>query len=433
MKKIALLFVLLVSLTGLSFAKNSFTHRFFEFKVDVPVEVSNNLLGIKDIFQETVVIDLSEIAKNVAFKGAAIKAFAAPSFSLNLDIPSGLILGFSLGAEADVSVGLSKDLFEFLGEGNLGMGNEMQVETSNTYADIFATAAVKGGWNFKKSKIEFTATAFSTLAHFDASETSARFYLNNSTNKAGVEAHIGAKGYTIADVNDLSNIQTLMNSISDSIGFDVAAKYERDIFKFLTVGGQARLPLVPSRLSVAYTVDYPVLDEEIGFDQFLGTDDDSGDSGSSSVPPAGDDDLEGYEKYLGKPTKLETPYAIHRPLKLGVSADFHPFGTLLSTKGYVGVGFRHPFASAINKENGGADETQFYVDYSIGGRLSLWNVLSFSLSHSYMDEIFKNQFAVELNIRLIEVDAGVSFSSTNFTKSFTGAGVGAFVTVCIGF
>mgnify|MGYP003484525954 CR=1 FL=1 len=67
----------------------------------------------------------------------------------------------------------------------------------------------------------------------------------------------------------------------------------------------------------------------------------------------GDDDLEGYEKYLGKPTKLETPYAIHRPLKLGVSADFHPFGTLLSTKGYVGVGFRHPFASAINKENGG--------------------------------------------------------------------------------
>ena len=90
-------------------------------------------------------------------------------------------------------------------------------------------------------------------------------------------------------------------------------------------------------------------------------------------------------------------------------------------------------AAAINKANGSIDETQFYVDYSVAGRLSLWNILSLSLSHSYMDEIFKNEIALALNIRLAEVDAGVSFQSPSFTKSFTGAGVGAFVTVCVGF
>jgi hypothetical protein len=131
---------------------------------------------------------------------------------------------------------------------------------------------------------------------------------------------------------------------------------------------------------------------------------------------------------------LSNPYSIHRPMKIGISADFHPFGTLLTTSGYFGLGFRHPFSAVINKvTTGGLDETQFYVDYSVAGRLSLWNILSLSLSHSYMDQVFKNQVALEVNIRLVEVDAGVSFQSPSFTKSFSGAGVGAFVTVCVGF
>ena len=50
-----------------------------------------------------------------------------------------------------------------------------------------------------------------------------------------------------------------------------------------------------------------------------------------------------------------------------------------------------------------------------------------------MDEVYKNALALSLNIRLVEVDAGVSLQSPNFTKSFTGAGLGAFVTLCIGF
>lgn len=434
MKKLTLVFALLISFIGTSFAANSFSHRFFEFRVDAPVQVSNNMVGVTDLLQEVVVIDLSEIAKKVAKKGAAIKAFAAPSFSINLDIPRGLILGLSFGLESDVSVGISEDLFEFLGNGNANIGDDFKVQTSNTYADIFATITAKGGWNFKKSKIEFEATAFSSIAHFDATQTSARVFLKD--NKVGVEANLEAKGYSICDLTNWSNVSAIVNSVGQSIGFDVAAKYERDIFRYLTLGGQVRIPIVPSRLTLGYDVSYP-FSKTLGFDEYLGLGDGEEES-SSEVPQIqeGDDEdeeLSGLEGILGKPKKLDTPYAIHRPLKLGVSANFHPFGSLLCTTGYLGIGCRHPFASAINQKNGGVDETQFYVDYSIGGRLSLWNVLSFSMAHSRMDEIFKNQFAVELNIRVIEVDAGVSFQSTNFAQSFTGAGMGAFVTLCIGF
>ena len=87
MKKIALSFVLFVSLISASFAENFFAHRFFEIKVDVPVDVSNNIVSLTDILQETAIIDLPQIADNVALDGAMIKAKAAPSFGIKIDIP----------------------------------------------------------------------------------------------------------------------------------------------------------------------------------------------------------------------------------------------------------------------------------------------------------------------------------------------------------
>ena len=371
MKRIVLALVLFVSLIGASFAENFFSHRFFEFKVDVPVDVSNNMFGLTDIFQkdQDVVIDLEEIAKNVAFKGAAVKAAASPSVGFKLDIPKGLILGLSFGAEVDVGVGLSKDLFELLGTGNAGMGNNFEMKTSNTYADIFATVQLDGGWNFKTSRLEISGTAFSALAHIEANETTARVYMDDSTNTAGAEASIKGNVYTPINVNQMDDVMGLVNSMGKNIGFDVTAKYQRDIFRFLTVGAQARIPLVPSRLSTAYSVNESFNPDPFKFDTLMGggTSADPAGSGSgsgSSLPPATEDDEgEGLEAILGKPTDISAnPYCVHRPMKLGISANFHPFGTLLTTSGYLGLGFRHPFAAAINKANGGFDETQFYVD-----------------------------------------------------------------------
>ena len=436
MKKLALSFILFITLIGTSFAENIFAHRFFEIKVDVPVAVSNNLISLQDIFQETAVIDLTQIADNVASKGAAIKAGASPSVGIKLDIPRGLIFGLSVGVDADVGVGLSKDIFEFLGKGNESMIKENEFEfnmtASNTYADLFATANITGGWNGKKSKVEVTGTAFSSIAHFDASNTGATVYMKEDPNTAGFEAKIDAKGYTIASMEDIQDTTKLVNSIKGNLGFDVSGLYQLDMFRFLTVGAKARIPIVPSKLNVGYTVNYE-MKQEFSLDSLLGKEEET--TSESEVPKQEEDEeTTDTASFLGEPTLLTTPYSIHRPMKIGVSADFHPFGSLLTTSGYLGLGFRHPFASVINKATtGGLDETEFYVDYSVAGRLSLWNIISLSLSHSHMDEIYKNELALQLNIRLVEVDAGVSFQSPNFTKSFTGAGVGAFVTVCVGF
>lgn len=444
MKKLILSFVIFTSLICASFAENFFAHRFFEIKVDVPVEVSNNLLGITDIMKKDVVIDLAEIADSVKDKGAALKGSVAPSVSIGLDIPRGLIFGVKVGAEADVGVGLSDDLFTFVGKGNMALENpnKMEVRTSNTYADIFATASLNAGWNTKKSRLEFIATAFSSLAHFDATNTYAKLYINDETNTISYEANVGANLYSNVNlVSGLDDVQAIINSITNNMGFDLSANYKRDLFRFLTIGANARIPLVPSKLSLCSAVSYNK-SGEINIEQFLGSSDgqtNTDDQDSGNVPPVNEpdetedtSDSMNVKDMLGDPVLLAEPYAIHRPLKFGVSANFHPFGTLLSTKGYIGIGIRHPFANVINAATD-ISETDFYVDYSIGGRLSLWNILSLELTHECMDEIYKNQLALALNIRLVEVDAGVSMASTNFTKSFTGAGLGAFVTVAVGF
>lgn len=427
MKKLILSLILSVSLVGMAFSENIFSHRFFEVKLDVPVAVSNNLVGLTDIFQKTVVIDLPGIADSLKLADAAsVRADAAPTLSINLDIPNGPIFGIQIGAEADVSVGLSKDIFEFIGHGNASMGNSFTQKTTNTYADVFGTAALTGGWNGKKTRVAVKGTAFWALAHVDASETYVKVYNNESNNEFGVEAKLDAKVYAPFDfMHGMDDIEAIISQAGNGIGFDVSADIQRDVFRFLTMGVQTRVPIMPSKLNMCASAEKS-FDYSVCFDDLLkGEEQNSQGESTGTGSSSGSEQQEGEDSILSEFTQLAKPYEIHRPLKLGVSADFHPFGTLLTTSGYIGVGIRHPFS----KDN----TTDFYIDYSVAGRLSLWNILSFELCHSYYDEVFKNELAVQLNIRLVEVDAGVSLQSTNLAKSFTGAGFGAFVTVAIGF
>ena len=257
MKKLLITFALLVSLVSASFAENFFAHRFFEIKLDVPVNISNNLFGITDLLQKQVVIDLAEIADNLPENGASLKADVAPSLSIGIDIPKGLILGLDIGADAAASVGLSKDIFDLIGNGNQGKSSNFTQKTTNTYFDLFAHTSITGGWNTKNSKIKVTGSLFWALAHFDASDTYVKFY--SQDNKSGIEANLDARLYSPVDYSkDVSDVQAILSSMKNNGGFDIAAEYQRDLFRFLTVGGKVQIPLKPSTLDMCsmVTKDY---------------------------------------------------------------------------------------------------------------------------------------------------------------------------------
>ena len=59
--------------------------------------------------------------------------------------------------------------------------------------------------------------------------------------------------------------------------------------------------------------------------------------------------------------------------------------------------------------------------------------MKFNVSTQYRDQLFIHQMGGTVNIRLIQVDAGVSVQSANFIKSCQGAGFGAYGYITIGF
>ena len=60
-------------------------------------------------------------------------------------------------------------------------------------------------------------------------------------------------------------------------------------------------------------------------------------------------------------------------------------------------------------------------------------MFSFTLSTEYTNQVFIHQFGLDVNIRFVEIDTGISVQSADFARSFTGSGFGAYVYLTMGF
>ena len=190
--------------------------------------------------------------------------------------------------------------------------------------------------------------------------------------QVGVHTVVPAEAFREYDslAQCILNYYELLNT---SLYKRVTANVDYDLFRYLTLGATTRIPLVPSKLPMSAGINFKESYEVDLMDLLTEEDKPDPENGGGKK----NDDL------LTDPVILSKPYAVHRPFKLGASVDFHPNGTLLSTYGYLGLGVRHPFAKQKS-------ETQAYIDYTVGGKLSLWNMFTIDLCHSYNDEVFKN-------------------------------------------
>lgn len=69
MKRIFCLLIIAFSLCSTTIAGGFFTNRFFEYKICIPADVSNNSFAISDFLQKNVVIDLKKLADDVPSSG----------------------------------------------------------------------------------------------------------------------------------------------------------------------------------------------------------------------------------------------------------------------------------------------------------------------------------------------------------------------------
>ena len=425
MKKLLTSFLILGLSVNFMFAagKGFFRHRWFEIKADVPVDISNNAISVSDFLVKDVVIDLQDLCDNLPEKGFNFAAAVDPYVGLNLNLRK-FNFGFGAGAEVYSNIGTSKDVFEFIAYGNK-IGESVSVDL-DAYLDTFAYAEVHFGTKFGKLSTLIQPAVFGTVAHAVSQDSYVKFN-NTADGQFDIDVNALFNIYSEFSSEDFKNktytdFNVILNKIIPTIGFDISGSASYEVSDILTVNTSARIPIVPSRLSQATPFKYS-MNKQISLDSLLKKDSEDEESDTTDTQESQPAEEEESDNGFGDTYSVD--YILHRPLKFSLGAEFHPFGNFMNYYGSLGFGLRHPFAQ-------NTDELDAYFDYLLGIRLSLLNIVQFSVSTERTDEVYKHKAMLSLSVRLVQIDAGVALESTSLANSFKGQGVGAFVTAYVG-
>lgn len=110
-------------------------------------------------------------------------------------------------------------------------------------------------------------------------------------------------------------------------------------------------------------------------------------------------------------------------MKFNLALKFSPFENFLTINALAGIGFYHPFMS----------DTKIFPEYCVSAKISFIGLFTFQVSTSYLDRCFSHNVVGGINLRLIQIEAGLGLSSTDFIKSFQITGINGFVSFAIGF
>ena len=142
MKKLYSCFLIILIFSSSLFCFSWFDDRFFEVAIDMPFGISNNTLQIGNIFTKNLVIDFKDLATRVPDDGLSFYSYSNPSLSFNLNFRK-FQLGFKSGVDSWANTSISKELFEYIGNGN----------------ELYETVSVS-----QKSKIELVCEQQSLLS-----------------------------------------------------------------------------------------------------------------------------------------------------------------------------------------------------------------------------------------------------------------------------
>lgn len=414
MKKLICGLICLSSLVCASFSKNFLSKRFFELQLSVPVDFSNNVFSLNDILKKEVVLDLGKIAEDPLLNnGLNLVMQTQPQYGINLNIAA-VNVGFKVGVDIYEKMNVSKDLFTLLGKGN-EIGEEIDIDFKN-YTDIFITSSLNVGINFGKFSVSVKPTLFVPAVSVVGSVADVSF-INTEDGSINAKISSDLSLFSNFQLNNLNEMD--IQRIYSGIGFDFGGSACIPLGRKLTVSADARIPIVPGSYSYRTPMTF-----ETGISANISQSISDTTGESEMITQTGDDlgnisnmfsDLQSYE--------LEEKKYVNRPLKAKAYATYTPILGLVEFCGGAGFGIYHPFN----------DDAFFYPEYYLSAGINCFDFFKAKLSTEYTDQIFKHQAAVDVNVRLVEIECGVSFQSTDFLKSMNVTGIGAYVVTSIGF
>lgn len=406
MKKIIFILAFFILFSPLVCAKSFFSERYFEMNLYAPVSISNNAFSLNDILKKDLVIDFKDIANSLPKNGLNSIFKFSPCYSINVRTPK-VHVGLSVGLDLYDKFSISKDLFDFLGNGNK-IGEPITVSIKND-ADFFIHSDITVGIKNNDSNLIIKPSVFIPLAS-TFGEIGKMSFVNNADGTIHMNFSSSAKVYSSFDFVDLKDDpSSILNNINmemiKKIGVDLDLTYMKQINSELTVGGNIHFPIVPGRITnlVNYRYEY---DMEFSASDFANLDSDSFNDNSESETEYDNDIV----------------LKVNRPLKLMGKLNYSPFNSIFLYEVGLGFGVHHPFVEG----------TYAYIEYFLALSIHLGGLFETKLSTEYTDQIFKNQLQTKLNLRIVELDLGVSLESSAFAKSFSTSGFGAFVSVSAG-
>lgn len=400
--------------------------RYVEVGVDLSLAAMQNAYTITDIMVKDLVIDLTKLAQDLPDYGFAANVGVDTKAYFNMDFNR-----WGLGVFAQVTgnfdLGLSKDIFTFLGEGiQVGDQNVTSVSMGlESYAEVGVPIKAKVG----KVTIRATPSVYVPLVYvpqpnatitvtngYDGSITavaSADFAMYSFVDLSSAFAGGSFSGFDgILDELKAIDIQsTLLNKG----GIDLNATIEYAVTRAFDLGVYAHVPIKPATLdyktsgNVSFTASVnPVLNSLIGGNGFSYSFDGPTFSGIQCS---------------------NVSYAVNRPLRLGAELAFRPFNgkDWFILNASAGVAATNPFGQDFDWA------TSLYPEYSVSADVTLAYILGFNATTSYINHMFTQSFGVRVNLRLVEVDVSVASSSADFLKSWMLAGATAYAGVKFGF
>lgn len=426
MKKVSILFIAVFLSASCCFAEMYPTSRYFEFGVDATLDADQNALTVPEIFTKDIVIDLTALADSMDDSGMTVNAAGDASLFFNANFGKKFGLGFFFDIDASARMGVSKELFDFLGHGN--EIDKPVVTSVNAGLEAYLEVGTSVDFKVRKLGFHFTPSYFIPLVYMPQPAAT----ITATSAADGTITVVGDADFAIYSLVNLGSVfdsefnflgmNGIINSLSDmdSIwgmlacgGADLSASVEYPLFRSLDVAVYTRIPIVPGRLnyvttgSASYSVSVdPILDSYVN----------SGSVSSTTDGPTFSDVAFG-----------EGSYSVNRPFRLGLEGAWRPFGSWCTFRPLLGMAARNPFGDDFSWKS------SVYPEYSLSADMRFFYVLGLNLTTAYRDEIFLQGIALTLNFRVLELDVSVASSSSSFAKSWLVSGLKANVGIKMGF
>ena len=381
------------------------SHRFFQLGFKAEAGVSNNFFNIKDFLKKELEIDLQEISKDMPDSGWSFDVLGNSELYVGFALPNNLIFNISTGVEASGKAVVSKELFDYIGDGfklyePLSIGGDVSF-------DSFGYAEVDVGFDLFGFHVCVTPAFVRPLVHVETENANISYY-NPSDGSISVSALAKLKYYGFTDLEPILEDGDFSEISSDAWlgwGFDLGLSVEHRIFNTLQGGAYIRIPCVPGHLTYSADVVSSYNFYLPGFKEMINGDYD-------------DPEYQEFEKTYGTEEKY-----LSRPFRTGLQLAWRPFGRWCTFGASGGYSVKYMFT----------EQAKGYFEYDLSCEARFFHMIGTWVKTQYLNEMFKHEAGLILNFRVFELNVGASLQGADFVNSLKGSGAGAFVNFAIGF